>query len=63
MAVFGNVAHAWSEYESPRRRPGRAGPRGMNSVQLLKVGGQWKVLSITWDEERAGNPMARRYPP
>ncbi|MHB8874884.1 MAG: Cif family virulence factor [Myxococcaceae bacterium] len=63
VLVFGNLAHAWSLYESRSGEGAVSLGRGVNSVQLLKQGGRWKVLSMVWDTERADNPLPRRYPP
>jgi hypothetical protein len=62
--VFGNIAHVFSTYESlvgegePDRKPEM---RGINSIQLVKTGDSWKVLSIVWDTERPNNPIPARY--
>ena len=54
---YGNVAHAFSAYES-LHAPGEAPfARGVNSIQLLKDGGRWWVVTIFWDAERPGNPV------
>jgi hypothetical protein len=54
---YGNVAHVFSAYES-LRAPGDAPfSRGVNSIQLLKDGGRWWVVTIFWDSEREGNPV------
>lgn len=54
--IFGNIAHVWSAYEArtaiddvtPERR-------GINSIQLYHgPDGHWRVISIIWDNERAG---------
>src|SRR5579859_3447209 len=60
---FGNIAHAFSTYES-RHAPG-APPfaRGVNSIQLLHDGRRWWVTAIAWDIEREGNPLPPRYLP
>ena len=63
VAVFGNLAHAWSQYATRTEPAAAPVSRGVNSVQLLKVDGAWKVLSIAWDEERPDNPLPRPYPP
>lgn len=61
LEVFGNIAHAFSTYES-RRAPGeKPFARGINSFQLAKVGGAWKVVTILWDAEREGNPIPEKY--
>jgi hypothetical protein len=49
---YGNMAHVWSPYES-RNKSDDEKPfaRGVNSFQLVRVGGQWKILTILWSEE------------
>ena len=54
---FGNMAEVLSSYES-RHAPGeKPFQRGVNSFQLVYDGQRWWVLSITWDSERADNPL------
>jgi len=63
LETFGNIAHVFSTYES-RRAPGeKPFARGINSFQLVKVGGAWKVMTILWDSERADNPIPEKYLP
>lgn len=58
---FGNIAHVFSTYES-RRAPGeRPFARGINSMQLVKSGNSWKVITILWDTERPSNPLPDKY--
>jgi hypothetical protein len=61
---FGHVAHVFSTYES-RRDAGDPEPfaRGINSIQLLRDGGRWWIVTIYWDSERPGNPIPGRYLP
>jgi hypothetical protein len=60
---FGNIAHVFSTYES-RRAPGeKPFARGINSFQLVKDGGAWKVMTILWDSEREGSPIPEKYLP
>ena len=52
--VFGNIAHAWSQYEA-RTSPEDAAPerRGTNSIQLFRdpdLG--WRITHMIWDNER-----------
>jgi len=53
--VFGNVARLTSVYEfnwqSPKET--RRG-RGVNFFTLVREAGQWRVMSIVWDNERPG---------
>ena len=54
--LFGNMAHAWSQYEA-RRSPDDADVerRGINSIQLFKDPERgWRIVSMIWDNERDG---------
>jgi len=49
---FGNMAHVASAYETRRDPEARAClGRGINSLQLVREDGDWRVLSLCWDEE------------
>lgn len=54
---YGNIAHAFSAYESLHAIGEPAFARGVNSIQLMKDGGRWWVVTIFWDSEREGNPV------
>jgi len=58
---FGNVAHVFSTYESRHARTETPFARGINSIQLLKLGPRWWIASIAWDSERPGVPIPPRY--
>jgi hypothetical protein len=62
--AFGNIAHVFSTYES-RRAAADTKPfaRGINSIQLLKDGDRWWVVTIYWDAERPGNDIPPQYLP
>ena len=52
--VFGNMAHAWSNYEA-RRSPDDSDVerRGINSIQLVRHPDQgWRIMHMIWDNER-----------
>ena len=59
---FGQIAHAFSTYES-RRSAADAEPfaRGINSFQLMHDGSRWWVVSIYWQAESEDNPVPARY--
>ncbi|MFQ5680142.1 MAG: hypothetical protein ACE5HP_11870 [Gemmatimonadota bacterium] len=59
---FGNVAQAFSTYES-RFSPDDPEPfqRGINSIQLFHDGTRWWIISVLWDWERPDNPIPERY--
>ena len=54
---YGNIAHAFSAYESLHAPGEPAFARGVNSIQLMKDGGRWWVVTIFWDAEREGNEV------
>jgi len=59
---FGQIAQAWSTYES-RRDPSDAKPfmRGINSFQLFNDGKRWWILSIYWQHESTKYPLPAKY--
>ena len=63
--AYGSILHAFSTYESRRTAAVTEKPfaRGINSIQLLKDGTRWWVVSIFWDSERPGNDIPTRYLP
>ena len=60
---FGNVAHAFSTYESRRTASLDEKPfaRGINSIQLFNDGTRWYVVNIFWDSEREGQTIPAKY--
>jgi len=61
---FGNIVHVWSTYES-RHDPADPKPfaRGINSIQLLKSGDRYYIVTVYWDSERPDNPIPANYLP
>ncbi|HJT17841.1 MAG TPA: nuclear transport factor 2 family protein [Thermoanaerobaculia bacterium] len=49
---FKDIAHVTSRYES-RRAAADEKPfaRGVNHFELARIGGQWRVVSIIWQQE------------
>jgi hypothetical protein len=55
---FGRIAHVWSAYEgSEGSREGPIIVRGINSFQLVRQDGRWKVFSILWQPAQADLPV------
>jgi hypothetical protein len=54
---FGNVATVLSSYEGKVASTGKVVTRGVNIFQLYFDGQRWWILSMTWDQERADNPI------
>jgi hypothetical protein len=61
---FGNIAHIFSTYESRINDP-NSNPvaRGINSVQMLKHNGQWKIAGIVFHIEQPDMPIPDKYLP
>lgn len=59
---FGDIAQVFSTYES-RHASSDDKPfaRGINSFQLVRIGDDWKVLTIFWEEEDAAHPIPAEY--
>jgi hypothetical protein len=50
---YGGIAHVWSAYEGREAaNQEQAGARGVNSFELVRIGGEWKVQSIVRQAER-----------
>ena len=54
---FGNIAQAFSSYESRNAPNEKPFARGVNSIQAFTDGSRWWVISILWDEENPTNPL------
>ncbi len=61
---FGDIVDVFSTYES-RHAKNDAKPfvRGVNSIQLLKDGDRYWVVTILWDDERSGAQLPAKYLP
>ncbi|MBK7403612.1 MAG: hypothetical protein IPJ41_02995 [Phycisphaerales bacterium] len=60
--TFGNITQVWSTYEA-RRGSEESAPyvRGIYSLQLLKDGDRWWLLSVLWQLEGPETPMPEKY--
>ena len=59
---FGNIAHAFSTYDS-RHAKDDAKPfaRGINSIQLMNDGKRWWIVTVFWQGEDEKNPLPAEY--
>ena len=59
---FGQVAHAFSSYDSKRLATDpEPFARGINSIQMRNDGARWWIVTIFWDSERPDNPIPAKY--
>ena len=60
--TYGHMAHLWSTYET-RGADGKAMDRGINSIQAVFDGKQWKVIQIVWQAESPAEQVPEKYLP
>lgn len=59
---YGNIAHAFSTYESYRSEADdEPFARGINSFQLMFDGERWWVVSVYWESETPATPIPSEY--
>lgn len=58
---YGNIAHAFSTYESRRDPSDEPFVRGINSFQLLYDGDRWWVVNVFWADTRLSGPIPQKY--
>jgi hypothetical protein len=49
--IFDDVAHVLSAYEARRSRGGEPIGRGVNSIQLFRRDGHWRISAMIWRRE------------
>lgn len=61
--VLGHLASRWSLYRKIGRKDGVAFDlRGFKSLQCVRVGDDWKIAALAWDDERPGLAPGDRLP-
>lgn len=61
---YGNILHVFSTYQTHAQTPDETDTeRGINSIQLIKQDGDWKVTSIVWYQESKEYPIPEKYLP
>jgi hypothetical protein len=60
---FGDIVHVFSTYESRHTKDGEPFQRGINSIQLLKDGHRYWIVTIFWDGETPTTPIPAKYLP
>ena len=62
IEIFGGIAHVFSTYETEfETRGGKLNARGINSIQLIEIDGEWKVVNIFWYNEDDENKIPSEY--
>ena len=60
--TYGHIAHLWSTYETTSASDKRT-DRGINSIQAVFDGKQWKIIEIVWQAENATEKVPEKYLP
>ena len=60
--TYGHLAHLWSTYET-LSADGKMMDRGINSIQAIFDGKQWKILQIAWQAESPTEKVPEKYLP
>jgi hypothetical protein len=61
--TYGSIAQLWSTYEIRDTPEGAAKVRGINSIQAIHDGDDWKVAEILWQAESPSTPIPEKYLP
>jgi hypothetical protein len=57
VTVFRDLAHVLSSYASYSGSGDTPSARGLNSVQMVRSGGDWYIVSVVWDVEGDDYPL------
>lgn len=60
---YGRIAQLWSTYEIRPTPDGKPEARGINSIQAVYDGQNWKVLEIVWQAETPQTLIPEKYLP
>jgi hypothetical protein len=61
---YGDIAHVWSTYEEREAaNQDKARGRGINSLELVRIGNDWKVQSLVSQPEDAAHPIPPAFLP
>jgi hypothetical protein len=58
--TYGHLAHLWSTYETASDK---RTDRGVNSIQAIFDGKQWKIIEIVWEAESPTEKVPEKYLP
>ena len=60
--LFGAIAHRFSTYQARvQEGDSEAVIQGINSIQFIKTGGAWRVVSIIWNDQKEDLPIPEKY--
>jgi hypothetical protein len=59
--IFGKIAHRVSVYEYTFSDQTEKMPRGVNYIQFVQVDDNWRIASMTWNDENENYQVPREY--
>ncbi len=60
--IFGTIAHRFSTYETKfDLTDPKPFSMGINSIQYIKIGNNWKISSIVWNNQNDTNKIPDKY--
>lgn len=60
---WAHLAHLWSTYTTSEAPTGKPIDRGINSIQAIYDGKQWRVIEIVWQAETPADALPEKYLP
>lgn len=61
--TYGQITHIWSTYELHLSSDDKTTIRGINSIQAVYDGAQWKIMEVLWQAESPDTPLPQKYLP
>lgn len=58
--VYDRIAHRYSFYEARVHPEEKPFATGINSIQLIKIGENWKISSMAWNDDVRGDGFFKR---
>ena len=59
--IYGRVAHRFSFYEARfDKNDPQPFAQGVNSIQLIKIAGEWRITSMAWNDDNRGDGFFKK---
>ncbi|MDW3193836.1 MAG: hypothetical protein R8G66_15800 [Cytophagales bacterium] len=58
--IYDHIAHRYSFYEARTTPDGEPFAVGINTLQFVKIGSEWKITSMAWNDDNRGDGFFER---
>jgi len=58
--IYDRIAHRYSFYEARVDPASAPFAKGINSIQLVKIGSEWRISSMAWNDDSRGDGFFKR---